>query len=52
MRLLICAHCSSSPDAIKKSQQMIADMESNCKLMYKVRTPFLLDFSYKPKVVI
>lgn len=25
------------PDAIKESQQMIADMESNCKLMYKVR---------------
>eukprot|EP00903_Cladosiphon_okamuranus_P015249 g14093.t1 len=24
------------PDAIKESQQMIADMESNCKLMYKV----------------
>ncbi len=25
------------PDAIKESQRMIADMESNCKLMYKVR---------------
>lgn len=25
------------PDAIKESQQMIADMESNCKLMYKVQ---------------
>ncbi|CBJ30911.1 Dynein heavy chain family dynein heavy chain [Ectocarpus siliculosus] len=24
------------PDAIKESQRMIADMESNCKLMYKV----------------
>lgn len=30
------------PDAIKESQQMIADMESNCKLMYKVRKPCLL----------
>lgn len=25
------------PDLIKESQRMIADMESNCKLMYKVR---------------
>lgn len=24
------------PDLIKESQRMIADMESNCKLMYKV----------------
>ena len=30
------------PDAIKESQRMIADMESNCKLMYKVRTPMLV----------
>lgn len=29
------------PDAIKESQRMIADMESNCKLMYKVRTPMV-----------
>jgi len=30
------------PDAIKESQRMIADMESNCKLMYKVGTPVLV----------
>lgn len=31
------------PDAIKESQQMIADMQSNCKLMYKVRNSSFSD---------
>lgn len=38
------------PDAIKESQQMIADMESNCKLMYKVGNSGFFN-SYRNSVV-